>query len=87
MTKQDLNTLAGLFGRCFVVAIVLQAISTGLWLLVAQWAIEFNANLFAVEPDQVRLAAFYFFAAWKVLNITLFFVPWAALKLKAAGME
>lgn len=83
MNKQSLNTLAGVFGRCFLVSLALQAVSTLLWILIIDWATELHVRLFQVTADEMHAAAYMLFAHWKTLNVVLFFVPWAGLKLTA----
>lgn len=84
MTRQSANRLASILGTAFLVCVGFQLIALGLLLGLHDWAYTIHSKLFALTPEQFDLATYAFLGLMKTLGLTLFLVPWIALKLTAS---
>lgn len=87
MNRQTLNTLAGVFGRCFLLCVGFQVLVFGLFLGVHDWGYEMHSRFFALTPEQFDLTCYEMLAWLKTLGIALFLIPWASLKMVAAKAD
>lgn len=87
MNRQTLNSIANIFGVCFLLCVGLQIFALVMYLSLHDWAYGIHSSLFDLTPEAFDLAAYYFFALIKSLGMVLFLIPWAALKLAARRCE
>ncbi len=86
MNRETMNRLASVLGTAFLLVVGLQVLALGLFLGLHDWAYGIHSKLFTLTPDQFDLACYSFFGLMKTLGLTLFLIPWAALKLVARGV-
>ena len=83
MTRSTANSLAAAFGTAFLISVGLQLFALAMLVGLNDFAYSVHSRIFTITPEQFELASYCFLGAMKVLGLTLFLVPWAALKLTA----
>lgn len=83
MNRESMNTLANVLGVCFLLCVGFQLFALAMILGLHDWAYSIHASLFSLTQVQFDLAVYCLLGLMKTLGLTLFLVPWAALKLMA----
>lgn len=83
MNRQSARQLASFFGWAFLVCVALQLFALGMLLGLHDLAYSVHSKLFTITAEHFDLATYSFLGLMKMLGLTLFFVPWAALKITA----
>ena len=85
MTKDEQNNLleavAGIFLRCFVLAVCLLLFSFVFYLLAADWAYSFHSRWFELSRHDFDLMYYYVMAFTKIVSFLFFLLPFIAIKL------
>lgn len=83
MNRQSARNLASVFGWAFLLCVGLQLIAVAMVVGAHDWAYSIHSQLFALTVEQFDLAVYCLLGLMKTLGLTLFFVPWAALRITA----
>lgn len=86
MNRQSARSLATCFGWAFLLSVGLQLFALAMLLGLHDWAYGIHSRLFALTAEQFDLATYSFLGLMKTLGLTLFFVPWAALRIAAGSL-
>jgi len=85
MTKDELNNClevaAGVFLRCFVLAVCLLLFSFVFYLAAGDWAYSFHSRWFELTKRDFDLMYYYLMAFMKILTFLFFLLPFIAIKL------
>lgn len=81
MNRQSARNLASVLGWAFLLCVGLQLLALAMVVGLHDWAYSVHSKLFALTVEQFDLAAYGMLGLMKTLGLTLFFVPWAALKI------
>lgn len=84
MTRQNLRTAASAFGFAFLLCAGMQLIALGMIVGLRGWIHEVPGWLFSITADELDYGAFQMLMLMKTLGLTLFLVPWAALRIVAS---
>jgi TRAP-type C4-dicarboxylate transport system permease small subunit len=85
MTKDEQNNLldavAGIFLRCFVLAVCLLLFSFVFYLLAADWAYSIHSRWFDISRLHFDLMYYYVMAFMKIASFLFFLLPFISIKL------
>ena len=85
MTKDEQNNLldavAGIFLRCFILAVCLLLFSFVFYLLAADWAYSIHSGWFDISRYEFDLMYYYVMAFMKIAAFLFFLIPHIAIKL------
>jgi hypothetical protein len=76
-----LNTAAGVFLWCFVLAFCLLLFSFVFYLLAADWAYGIHSTWFGITRHDFDLMYYCWMAFMKITTFLLFLIPYIAIKL------
>ena len=85
MTKDEqnnlLDTAAGIFLRCFMLAVCLLLFSFVLYLLAADWAYRIHSGWFGITRHDFDLMYYCWMAFTKTVGFLFFLIPFIAIRL------
>ena len=76
-----LDAVAGVFLRCFVLAVCLLLFSFVFYLLAADWAYSMHSRWFGISRHDFDLMYYYVMAFFKMASFLFFLIPFVAIKL------
>ena len=80
-----LDALATFFGWCTVLNLALYVFSSVALFSMRGFAMRINRSIFKISEEHFTEVTFDYIARWKLIIITLNFVPYLALKLMLQG--
>ncbi|MGI9455879.1 MAG: DUF6868 family protein [Aeoliella sp.] len=83
MNRENLNSIANIFGVCFLLCAGLMFFVMAMFMLLHDWAYGIHSYLFILTPEAFDMAVYQFLAQIKALGLVLFLIPWVALKFAA----
>jgi len=85
MTKDEqnncLDAVAGVFLRCFVLAVCLLLFWFVFYLLAGNWAYSIHSRWFGISRHDFDLMYYYAMAFFKMASFLFFLIPYIAIKL------
>ena len=76
-----LDVLAGVFLRCFVLAVCLLLFSFVFYLLAGDWAYSIHSRWFQLTRHDFDLMYYYVMAFMKIASFLFFLLPYVSIKL------
>ena len=76
-----LDVLAGVFLRCFVLAVCLLLFSFVFYLLAGDWAYSIHSRWFQLTRHDFDLMYYYVMAFMKIASFLFFLFPYVSIKL------
>ncbi len=79
----DLDKVTEFFGWCVVLNMALLVLTTLVIVLCRKCVVAYHARLFGIEEARLNRIYLKFLGHYKLITVTLFLVPYLALKIMA----
>jgi hypothetical protein len=79
--NSTLNVIASILGRCFLLAMGAMLFSWTMTLMAGDFIHRFHSYFVDMTAKEFDIFMLYGFMFMKILNVVLFFIPWAGIRL------
>ena len=80
-TNDVLDVIANVLLRCWLIGFFLLFIWMGADLFMGEWIFALHADWFGLSKHELQLIFYCGMGLLKICVLTLFFIPWLAIKL------